>query len=155
MVEAVKRTPMSRGSGFKRPERARAEPAPLRPLVRPVTYFGTTGDPLPKEEAARPGKGAATVEERGWLDAIVAFGCVACWLDKQPPRPTAVHHILRGGLRMGHLHSLPLCHPGHHIDGHQFGLISRHPWKTRFEERYGTEAELLAMLRKELGYAIS
>jgi hypothetical protein len=28
--------------------------------------------------------------------------------------------------------------------------ISRHPWKARFEAKYGTELELLARLRSEL-----
>lgn len=53
---------------------------------------------------------------------------------------------------MGHLHSLPLCDPGHHQQGQQLGLVSRHPWKAKFEQRYGTEEELLARLRAELGW---
>jgi hypothetical protein len=61
-----------------------------------------------------------------------------------------VHHILRGGVRMGHLYSLPLCDPGHHQNGGQFGMVSRHPFKARFEQRYGTEAELLQRLRVKI-----
>jgi hypothetical protein len=52
---------------------------------------------------------------------------------------------------MGHLFTLPLCDPGHHQNGAQFGIVSRHPWKAQFEARYGTEMDLLARLRAELG----
>lgn len=106
----------------------------------------------PKGEKAKPGKGAPNKQERDWMDFIVRHGCIACWLDGQPARPTAVHHILRGGLRMGHMHTLPLCDPGHHQGGQPLGLVSRHPHKARFEAMYRTEQELLEHLR--LAYAI-
>lgn len=83
------------------------------------------------------------------MDFIVSYGCIACRLDGMGHRPPAVHHILRGGVRMGHLHTLPLCDPGHHQCGQQFGMLSRHPEKARFEQHYGTESELLEILRKE------
>lgn len=55
--------------------------------------------------------------------------------------------MLRGNRRIGHLSTLPLC-AGHHRDGAgRPGLIARHPWRARFEDRYGTEAELLAGLQ--------
>lgn len=148
----LRRTELKRGSGFKRPRRERAPQPVYAPAGRRATYSGETTGPIPKGEEAKPGKGAPTKEEREWLDAIVAYGCIACRMDGQPPRPTAVHHILRGGRRMGHLHSLPLCDPGHHQQGQQLGLVSRHPWKAKFEQRYGTEEELLARLRAELGW---
>ena len=103
----------------------------------------------PKGEKAKPGKRAPTAEERRWMDWIVRRGCIACWLDSLPPRPTAVHHILRGGVRMGHLFTLGLCDPGHHQSGQSLGMVSRHPWKAQFEARYGTEMQLLAILQKE------
>lgn len=125
-------------------------PAPV-PLARPVNAPRVTGEVLaaPKGEVARPGKRAPTAQEREWMDWIAAQGCICCRLDGLPPRPTAVHHILRGGLRMGHMYTLPLCQPGHHMDGAQFGIVSRHPWKHRFEEKYGTELELLSILQIE------
>lgn len=86
------------------------------------------------------------------MSAIVEHGCIACRMDGHEPRPTAVHHMLRGGQRIGHLFTLPLCDPGHHKNGEQFGFISRHPSKARFEQRYGTEAELLAGLKVALGF---
>jgi hypothetical protein len=150
----MKRSPMPRGSGFKRPERPERVPIVYRRMERSGVYAPSTDVVLavPKEEEARPGKRAPTVEEERWLRAIVEFGCIACWLDGFPSRPPAVHHILRGNQRMGHLHSLPLCDPGHHQSGQPLGLVSRHPWKTRFEEKYGTEQELLQRLRQMLGF---
>lgn len=109
--------------------------------------------PLPKGPKAKPGKRAPTAAERRWLDAIVAYGCVACRHDGLGIVAPAVHHMLRGGVRLGHLFSLPLCDPGHHQGGAALGMVSRHPWKVRFERRYGSEDFLLRNLQRELGFA--
>jgi hypothetical protein len=130
-------------------DREPAEPSTIRPLVS-GTYGGGVGVAVPKGEKAKPGKRKPTVAEQAWMEAIVAYGCIACRSDGLAPRPTAVHHIVRGGQRMGHLFTLPLCDPGHHQGGQPLGLISRHPWKARFEAQYGTEMELLERLRAEL-----
>jgi len=135
----------------RRPNLKSLATTPSRALGR-ATYTGTTAAPAPKAEKAKPGKKAPTVAERAWMDWIVARGCVACQRDGLGHRAAAVHHILRGGQRMGHLHTLPLCDPGHHQGGQPLGMVSRHPWKARFEARYGTEHELLAEL--QLAYAI-
>lgn len=107
---------------------------------------------FPKGVKHRPGKRSPTREEQRWMNAIVESGCIACRIDGQPPRPTTVHHILRGGVRMGHLFSLPLCDIGHHQKGEHLGLVSLHPTKAAFEARYGTEWDLLARLKTELGF---
>lgn len=96
-----------------------------------------------------------TKQEREWMTAIVEYGCIACQMDGNLPRPTAVHHIVSGGRRMGHLFTLPLCDTpqgGHHQNGDALGLVSVHPWKKRFEAKYGTQLELLARLKTELGF---
>lgn len=98
--------------------------------------------PVPKWQKAKHGKRAPNATERKWMDWIVAYGCICCRVMGHAPRPTAVHHMLRGGVRLGHLFTLPLCDPGHHQGGEQFGLISRHPNKAAFEKAFGTEAEL-------------
>jgi hypothetical protein len=107
---------------------------------------------FPKGIKARPGKRTPTVEEKRWMDVIVNYGCIACHIDGHEPRPTTVHHILRGGVRMGHLFSLPLCDVGHHQKGEHLGFVCRHPDKAAFEAKYGTEWELLARLKTELGF---
>lgn len=114
----------------------------------PFSRCDGAGVAHPKGEKAKPGKRAPNADERRWMDFIVAHGCICCRLDGHHLRPTAVHHILRGGVRMGHLHTLGLCDPGHHQNGQQFGMVSRHPDKARFEQRYGTEQHLLEILQK-------
>ena len=129
------------------------EPRPmaLAPTVRSLhrgTYAGSTsGVVVPKGPEAKPGKRAPTRDERAWMDAIVRFGCIACWMEGRRGVPAAVHHILRGTVRMGHKFTLPLCDPGHHQNGAQFGMVSRHPWKARFEATYGDEWALLTTLQ--------
>jgi hypothetical protein len=125
----------------------------LKPVERAGVYAkcGAGAVAVPKGEKAKPGKRAPNAEEKRWMNAIVTHGCIACRMDGNGIVAPCVHHILRGGRRMGHLFTLPLC-PGHHQDGTGVqGLIARHPWKTRFEAKYGTEAELLAKLRAEIG----
>jgi hypothetical protein len=91
-----------------------------------------------------------TKQEVDWMDRVSDFGCVACWIDGNR-RGAAVHHIIQGGRRMGHLFTIGLCDPGHHQNGQQFGMVSVHPWKARFEAKYGTQLELLGRLQVELG----
>lgn len=78
------------------------------------------------------------------------YGCIACRIDGNQ-REAAIHHIVSGGRRLGHLFTLPLCDPGHHQNGQALGMVSVHPWRKRFEARYGTQLELLARLKVELG----
>lgn len=116
-------------------------------------YAPAANEPVsvPKGIEAKPGKRSRTVIESEWIARAVEFGCMACWLDRMPSRPTAYHHIVVGGRRLGHLFGFGLCQPGHHMDGAELGLISRHPYKARFEAKYGTEFELLAKLKTKLG----
>jgi hypothetical protein len=122
-----------------------------KPLHRGV-YAKASNDatPVPKGVKAKPGKRKPNAREREWMDAIVAFGCVACWFDGRGRVAPCVHHILRGGQRMGHLFTIPLCEPGHHQHGGPLGLVSRHPWKARFEQQYGSEFTLLRHVQKML-----
>lgn len=92
-------------------------------------------------------------EEQRWIDAIMEFGCVACYLDGFPECPAALHHIVECGRRLGHRWSLPLCDPGHHQNGQARGKVPLHPGKSRqFIALYGTERELLARLERKLGF---
>lgn len=147
---------MIRSAGFKRaPARPARQwegdalPGPRAPAERVVSGDARMVVQLPKGPKAKPGKRTPNKAEAEWMDKIVAYGCVACRIDGHFSRP-AVHHILRGGVRLGHLFTIPLCDPGHHQGGGAIGLVSRHPWKARFEARYGTELELLEKMRKEL-----
>lgn len=138
----------------QRMERMALMAAQVQAQAKPgVTMAGaTSGRSIEKPQPCRPGKRAPTVLERQWMARITAFGCIACYLDGNPGRRGAVHHLLRGGRRIGHLHSICLCDPGHHQGGQPQGMVSRHPWKQRFEARYGTEAVLLERTKALIGW---
>jgi hypothetical protein len=86
--------------------------------------------------------------ERAWCDAITQLGCIVCYLfENAPGTPGAVHHLLRGGRRIGHLDTICLCDPGHHQKSPTPAKVSRHPFKERFERAYGTEESLLVRSR--------
>lgn len=150
----MKRSTPLRSRGFSRPARPEREPVLLVPVRGgPRGVYAPASDvvvAMPKAPAAKPGKRAPTVEEAAWMASIVSLGCIACILDGVPPRATAVHHILRGGRRIGHLFTLPLCDPGHHQNGAPLGLVSRHPWKARFEKLYGSEMDLLVLVQQRV-----
>ena len=87
--------------------------------------------------------------ERAWMDAITRFGCLPCYLMGYPGTPAAVHHITRGGRRISHYHTIPLCDPGHHKNPQKGSeKVAVHPNKARFVAEYGTELELLATMQK-------
>ena len=55
-----------------------------------------------------------TKAEQEWMDDITQIGCIACYVMGVAGTPGAVHHLLRGGRRIGHLWTICLCDPGHH-----------------------------------------
>ena len=145
-MNGLKRSPMNRGtSTLARAPMDRG----TTPMVR--TQFkrkpcDVTGKPVAR---MKHGKKAATVAEQRWMDWVAAFGCVVCWLDRGAKTPCAVHHLVAGGRRLGHFHTIGLCDPGHHQHSPTAEKISRHPDKARFEATYGTEVEMLDFLRAE------
>lgn len=91
---------------------------------------------------------APTKAEKALHDKIAALGCIACHLDGIFNPWVSIHHI-DGRTKPGaHLKVLPLCFL-HHQGGTE-SEPSVHPWKTRFEKRYGVQAELLAMVMKKI-----
>jgi hypothetical protein len=94
-----------------------------------------------------------TPEEKAlWSRMAREIGCVACLLDGHPNTYVSIHHI-DGRTKPGcHKKVLPLC-AGHHQDGtgEDKTMIAVHPWVARFEERYGTQAELLGRVMRVLG----
>lgn len=144
-----------RRSGFKpkAPARRPAKQIDYTPRPRATAQALAIAEPrsivaVPKGPAFKPGKRAPTAAEKAWMDGITALGCIACLVDGHPGTPGAVHHILSGGRRMGHMHTICLCDPGHHQQGQQFGKVSRHPFKARFEDQYGTESDLLDLTQQ-------
>lgn len=95
---------------------------------------------------------AANKEERRFMAAIAEFGCIACFLDGIAGTPAAVHHILSGGIRVGHHCTLPLCDPGHHQPDSRTGKLSVHYNRRAFVARYGTELELWEKIKQLINW---
>lgn len=91
--------------------------------------------------------------ERRFHDRLASLGCIACRIDGNHNPMVSIHHI-DGRTKPGaHMRVLPLC-AGHHQDGYGIpGLIAVHPYKRRFEDRYGSQYELLAMCEQLLEQA--
>lgn len=87
--------------------------------------------------------------EKEYFEKLVEFGCVVCKRNGVYTQPS-IHHI-REGMGIGQRNStencLPLC-PMHHQHG-GYG-IAFHAGKKAFEERFGTEVELLEWLKARL-----
>ena len=88
--------------------------------------------------------------EKEYLDKLSQFGCVVCKKFYGVFTPTSIHHI-RTGMGMGQRNStencLPLC-PNHHQNGGHG--VAFHAGKKAFEQKYGTELELLDWLKERL-----
>ena len=90
----------------------------------------------------------ANKQEQKWIDAILEHGCVICQQNGLYT-PAEIHHI-NGGSK--HLESLPLCFFHHRQGGNKEEYVSRHPWLSEFESRYGDEVDILANLQAKLGF---
>ena len=93
---------------------------------------------------------APTKYEAERIEAMKRLGCVACAVLSIPYAHVECHHLLDGGVRMGHWFSIPLC-AGHHrgaftalqrdlLDENQQVAIS--DGRKRFSAIYGTERQL-------------
>lgn len=90
-----------------------------------------------------------TKAEREFQLRVREVGCIACIVrfGWQAGLPGDIHHLLRGGRRIGEMHVLCLC-PAHHRGGSREGFVSRHPWKSAFVHAYGTEKSLLKLTQR-------
>lgn len=136
-----RKTPMPRAS-IKAP----AAGAGLLRIAATQARARIRGTKLPKPIKSRGFKGRPpTAEEARFMDAIARLGCVACRADGWHNPEVSIHHI-DGRTKPGaHFLVLGLC-AGHHQHGtgQNTTLIAVHPYKARFEARYGTQRELLA-----------
>ena len=90
----------------------------------------------------------ANKQEQKWINAILDYGCCVCQ-QNGVFSPAEIHHI-NGGSK--HLESLPLCFFHHRQGGNTDEYVSRHPWLSEFESRYGDEVDILANLQAKLGF---
>lgn len=92
---------------------------------------------------------AVTKAEDKWMTAICLIGCIACRVMGHNDVRGMVHHMLNpGGRRRGHLYTLCLCWLHHQSGRNDREIVSRHPWATAFQKRYGTEQSLLEKTKK-------
>lgn len=83
-----------------------------------------------------------TKAEKEFWSRIAALGCVACSKDGLINLSVSIHHI-DGRTKPGaHMRVLALCYQ-HHQSG-DVDAPSIHPWKTRFEAKYGSQEDLLS-----------
>lgn len=83
-----------------------------------------------------------TAEERLHMARVADLGCIVCHNLGFGNRPCELHHVYGKTKKGTHLKVLPLCFE-HHRMGSDKEPISRHPYKKRFIEAYGTEESLL------------
>lgn len=88
-----------------------------------------------------------TTFERARWDDFRHVGCVCCWMLGYPETPYDVHHLLSGGIRRGHIATIPVC-PAHHrgvgfSPSIHFASIARNP--RTFRETFGGDDELLTL----------
>ena len=88
--------------------------------------------------------------EKEWLNKITELGCIVCLEFEDTYSPACPHHMDGKTKPEAHMRTIPLCGL-HHQGGEDNALYtSRHPYKARFEQRYGTEEELLEKTRQRL-----
>ncbi len=87
---------------------------------------------------------AVTAEQRRFHDLLVReIGCIASWKDGRFDEICSIHHIDGRTKPDAHWLVLPLS-AGNHQDGTGApDRIAVHPWKARFEQRYGKQIDLL------------
>ena len=95
---------------------------------------------------------AVSKEDQKLWDALASIGCIACRLDGHVNPWVSIHHIDGRTKKDAHKLVLPLC-AGHHQDGagEDKSLIAVHPYKARFEAKYGSQLELLARAKELAG----
>jgi hypothetical protein len=140
----MKRTPMPRGTSTLQAK---------KPMSRGTAVLAnkrTDKKPAPKA-TMKTRQRAVTAAEQALWSRMAALGCVACMKDGIFNNHVSIHHI-DGRTKPGcHQLVLPLCAPHHQQDDTDpMGRISIHGHRRPFEARYGTELELLALVRAAL-----
>lgn len=93
---------------------------------------------------------APNAEERLWLSRSCELGCIVCLEFEGTYSPACPHHMDGKTKPEAHLKTIPLCGLHHQGGADNASYTSRHPYKARFEQRYGSEQELLEKTRDRL-----
>jgi hypothetical protein len=88
---------------------------------------------------------APNASDKKFWNAVASIGCIACIKDGYRNPLVSLHHI-DGRTKPGaHRKVLPLC-AGHHQQGtntNSPNMIAVHPYKARFEDKYGLQEYLM------------
>lgn len=96
-------------------------------------------------------KKSKTKAEREHLGRVAALGCIACEVIGYEGTLAECHHITSTsglGGRATHYETIPLC-PIHHRLGNTGEAV--HAGVKSWEEKFGTQKELLAIVNQRLG----
>lgn len=91
--------------------------------------------------------------EREHLSRVAALGCIVCRNLNLGETPAEIHHCSTGtglSVRADDYHAIPLCHT-HHRTGKNG--VAVHAGRKSWENKFGTELQLLAQVNAELGLA--
>ncbi|WP_313453251.1 Ref family recombination enhancement nuclease [Stutzerimonas nitrititolerans] len=90
------------------------------------------------------GRNPSAAEKRYHDKLCTMVGCIACRKEGHHNTHVSVHHVDGRTKPMAHWLVLPLC-AGHHQDGYgPVPMIAVHPYKARFEAKYGRQLDLVA-----------
>ena len=117
--------------------------------------------PMPTRSA--PIKRATTIRASGkrkarskatkaHMSRVAELGCIACLIAGTPGTPPELHHPRTNagaGQKSPDRDVIPLCH-AHHRGTQHPRVPSIHLDRLKFIEAFGSEAELLAMVREQL-----
>ena len=84
-----------------------------------------------------------TKDEKSYQSKVAALGCIACRLDGIENMQVSIHHC-NGRVKSGcEMQVLALCGQHHQTGGEQAPAI--HPFKRRFEAKYGSQEYLMQL----------
>ncbi|HAZ80764.1 MAG TPA: recombinase [Porticoccaceae bacterium] len=93
-----------------------------------------------------------SVQEKKWMSAMAEFGCVICKKLYGVTSPAEIHHIEGKTKPDAHLLTIPLCYAHHRAGEDNEKFTSRHPSKSRFIARYGTEYDLREYIADKINW---
>lgn len=89
--------------------------------------------------------------EKLHLSRVAELRCIVCRNEGLGETPAEIHHCSSGtgmSVRADNFHVIPLCHTHHRTGGHGVAI---HAGRQSWENKFGTEAELLEQVLYELG----
>ena len=114
------------------------------PMVRTGILRVASHDLAARKSKLKTKQRAVTaIEKAHWSRLASEVGCIACLVEGNFNPHVSIHHINGRTVPGCHSQVLPLC-AGHHQDGtgEDKSMLAVHPWKARFEARYGAQDEL-------------